>query len=541
MAQRMPEAVAVAEPVRRGKRTGYRTISFRELDRDSDIVAAGLRHMGVAPGMRIAVLVKPSIDFVAVVFALFKAGAVAVLIDPGMGRRRLVTHLSEARPEGFIAIPMAHVVRRLLGARFPLARYNVTVRGPAWLAGTTLAELRRQPWTSPQAADLEPDAPAAIIFTTGSTGPAKGVLYRHDNFNHQVDELREQYAIRPGEIDLAAFPLFALFNGALGVTTVIPDMDASRPAKANPRRIVQAIEDWQVTQSFGSPAIWDRVGRYCAARRVRLQSLRRVLSAGAPVPPDVLARLKACISDEGRVYTPYGATEALPVASIEASEVLTETQFRWRTGGGTCVGRKFPGIEWKVIRPVRGPIENLSQIEPCPLGEIGELIVRGPVVTREYVTRLESNRLGKIVDGDQVWHRMGDVGYQDERERFWFCGRMAHRVLAANGPMDTIPCEAVFNQHPAVARSALVGIGPAGRQIPVIICQPRPGQMPWRASRREQLIAELLAIAQRHEHTREIRHVLFHRAFPVDIRHNAKIFREKLAVWAAIRLPELAA
>lgn len=538
MAGRMPEAVAVVEPAARGKRRTYRTVSFRELDRDSDVLAGGLRELGIAPGMRIAVLVRPGIDFIAIVFALFKVGAVAVLIDPGMGRRRALACLAETQPEGFIAIPVAQVIRRLFRSRFPLARYNVTVSKRWALGDVMLSALRSRPWQGSELAETNADTPAAIIFTTGSTGPAKGVLYRHGNFDRQVDELRDQYAIRPGEIDLAAFPLFALFNCALGVTTVIPDMDASHPARVNPRRIVEAIDDWQVTQAFGSPAIWDRVGRYCAAERVRLNSLRRVLSAGAPVPPEVLARMKACLPDQGRVYTPYGATEALPVASIEAGEVLAETQFRWRTGGGTCVGRRFPGIEWKVIRPVDGPITQPTQIEPRQPGEIGELIVRGPVVTREYVTRVESNRLGKILDGETCWHRMGDVGYLDEQERFWFCGRMAHRVLTAAGPMYTIACEAIFNQHPAVARSALVGIGRSGQQMPVIICQPRPGQMPYRPSRRRQLIAELRALAEQHAHTRGIQHFLFHRSFPVDIRHNAKIFREKLAVWAAHRLPE---
>ncbi|HEX4147333.1 MAG TPA: AMP-binding protein, partial [Pirellulales bacterium] len=322
MAERMPEAVAIAEPGRRGKRRTYRTVSFRELDRDSDVLARGLRELGITPGTRIALLVRPGIDFIALVFALFKVGAVAILIDPGMGRRRLVSSLAEARPEGFIAIPLAQAVRRLLRSRFPLAQYNVTVGRRLFWDGTTIEHLRRQPWAGAELATTDPDTPAAIIFTTGSTGPAKGVLYCHGNFNRQVDELREQYDIRPGEIDLAAFPLFGLFNCALGVTTVIPVMDASRPARVNPRRIVEAVEDWHVTQAFGSPAIWNRVGRYCTSRRVRLGSLRRVLSAGAPVPPEVLAHMKACLPDDGQMHTPYGATEALPVASIEASEVL---------------------------------------------------------------------------------------------------------------------------------------------------------------------------------------------------------------------------
>jgi olefin beta-lactone synthetase len=216
--------------------------------------------------------------------------------------------------------------------------------------------------------------------------------------------------------------------------------------------------------------------------------------------------------------------------------VLSETRRRWAMGGGTCVGRKFPGIEWKVIAITDEPIARLADIEELPLGEIGELIVTGPVVTREYVTRREANALAKIADGSRVWHRMGDIGRLDDEGRFWFCGRKAHRLQTAAGPMYTIPCEAIFNQHPAIYRSALVGIGPTGNQKPVIIVEPWPGQMPRRAKARQTLIDELERMAVGNDLTRSIRHFLIHASMPVDIRHNVKIFREKLAVWAARKL-----
>ena len=300
------------------------------------------------------------------------------------------------------------------------------------------------------------------------------MLYRHGNFDRQVTEIRDAYAIAPGEVDLAAFPLFGLFNCAMGVTTVVPDMDASRPARVDPRNIVEAVRDWNVTQSFGSPAIWNRVGQYCQQHNVELPSLRRVLSAGAPVPPHVLARMKGCIAVEGEVHTPYGATEALPVASISAGEVLAETRAAWAAGAGTCVGRKFPGIEWKVIEIVDGPIASLADAVELRTAQIGELVVSGPVVTSEYVTRTEWNRLAKIADDGRIWHRMGDVGYLDDRGRFWFCGRMTHRVETPDGPLYTIPCEAIFNQHADVFRSALVGIGPKGQQRPAIVVETWP-------------------------------------------------------------------
>ncbi len=537
MAERMPDAVAVVVPGRRkrGKRQ-YQSCTFGELELESNRIASGLRALGVEPGMRIALLVRPSREFIALVFALFKAGAVIVLIDPGMGKRNLIGCLQDAEPEGFVAIPAVHAVRTLLRHKFPRAKFNVTVGRRLFWNGVTLDELRAM--GSPEACCHETmaDDPAAIIFTTGSTGPPKGVLYSHGNFDCQVTELAEFYDIQPGEVDVPGFPLFGLFNCAMGVTTVIPDMDPSRPARVNPRNIVEAVQDWHATQSFGSPAIWNRVGQYCQEHNVALPTLRRVISAGAPVPPHVLARMKGCIATDGDVHTPYGATESLPVASLSASEILSETRHLWAQGGGTCVGRRFPGIEWKILQITEGPIARLEDATELPVGQIGEIAVSGPVVTREYVTRREANALHKISDGVRVWHRMGDVGYLDAQERFWFCGRKSHRVLTATGPMYTIPCEAIFNQHPAIYRSALVGVGAAGQQRPVMIVEPWPGKRPRGRRARQILLSELAAIGKANPLTASIEHILIHRSMPVDIRHNAKIFRERLAPWAARQL-----
>ncbi|MHC4401812.1 MAG: fatty acid CoA ligase family protein, partial [Planctomycetota bacterium] len=458
-----------------------------------------------------------------------------ILIDPGMGRRSLIRCLAEAEPEGFVAIPAVHAARILFRRRFPQARLNVTV-GRRWLwGGVTVEQLRRRTREPMEPAATAADDPAAIIFTTGSTGPPKGVLYSHGNFDGQVDEIRDFYGIRPGEVDLPAFPLFGLFNCAMGVTTVIADMDPSRPARVDPRKIVEAVDDWKVTQAFGSPAIWDRVGRHCQRHGIRLSTVRRVLSAGAPVPADVLERMKACIHPEGDVHTPYGATESLPVASASASEVLGDTIVQTRQGAGVCVGRKFSRIDWKVIRVAEGPIERIDDVEQLPDGQIGELIVRGPVVTRRYVTRPEANALAKIADDGGVWHRIGDAGYVDAQGRFWYCGRVAHRVLTAEGPMYTIPCEAVFNQHAEVRRSALVGVGNPGSQRPVVVLELCGSR---RASWSGSLLAEIRDLARANPLTSGIEHFLLHPAFPVDVRHNVKIFREKLAVWAAAKLGE---
>jgi acyl-CoA synthetase (AMP-forming)/AMP-acid ligase II len=566
-----PNGIAIAEPHGRDAagRIRYRTVTFRELDDDSNRLAEGLIRLGARPGMRLVLMVPQSIDFIALVFAMFKAGVVTVLIDPGMGRSNILNCLAETEPEGFIAIPLVHALRVLLRRRFPKAKLNITA-GQRWFwGGTTLKQLRSSPISnqqspisnqqspisnqqSPISNTLAAD-PAAIIFTTGSTGPPKGVLYCHGNFDRQVTEIRDFYGIQPGEIDVSGFPLFALFNAGMGVTTVIPQMDPTRPASVDPRNIVDAVNQLHATQAFGSPALWNVVGKYCEQTGAKMPTLKRVLSAGAPVPPHVLSRMRAAIASDGDMHTPYGATESLPVASISVSEVLgfvgrshassgrrTASSYDERgtaaqtaQGAGTCVGRHFPGIQWRVVRITDDPIPTIDQAESLPSGEIGELIVQGPVVTREYVTRLNANALHKIADGESFWHRMGDVGYLDSSDRFWFCGRKSHRVQTASGTLFTEPCEAIFNQHPAIYRSALVGVGPPGQQTPAIIAEPWPEQWPKSQADEEALLDQLCELSKLHEHTQAIDRFFLMKSLPVDIRHNAKIFREKLAIWAA--------
>ncbi len=246
------------------------------------------------------------------------------------------------------------------------------------------------------------------------------------------------------------------------------------------------------------------------------------------------------------MYTPYGATEALPVASISSREVLDETAERTRTGAGTCVGRAFPGVSIKIIEINHGPIATLSMARELPAGQIGEIIVQGPSVTRSYLRRPLAEAEAKIADPHEdhdatapvpFWHRMGDVGYLDHQGRLWYCGRKSHIVTTAKGLLFTEPCEAIFNEHPRVARSALVGVirepGHAGDQTPVIIVEPRPKQFPLRNADRQKFAAELRDLAAANPLTLDIHTVLFHRSLPVDVRHNSKINRERLSLWAA--------
>ncbi|QDT27505.1 Long-chain-fatty-acid--CoA ligase [Gimesia panareensis] len=534
-AQAWPFQKAVVFPAgkdRRGRYT-YSSLTFQQLDQESDRLARGLIQLGVRPGTRMALMVRPSLEFIALTFAMFKAGAVIILIDPGMGRKNIIRCLSEVEPEGFVAIPLAQLFRKLKRRSFPKARLNVTVGKPVLTSGIDYHWLLGAQWTPFEIVHRTRTDPAAIIFTSGSTGPPKGVAYEHGMFWSQVDLLRDYYQIQPGEVDLPGFPLFALFNSAMGVTTVVPDMDPTKPARVDPRKIIRQMNDQGVTQAFGSPAMWNQIGRYCETHNIKLPSLKRVLSAGAPVPVHVIERMRQTFtSPDADINTPYGATESLPVASIRGREVLEETSQQTATGAGTCVGTPFPGVQVKIIQIHNNPIASIEQAVELPTGEIGEIIVQGPMATREYFLRPEATRLAKIPDGERFWHRMGDVGYRDGQGKLWFCGRKAHMVETAEGSMFTICCEAIFNQHPRIYRSALVGVGSRPNQRPVIIVEPEQGDFPESQTAREQLTEELLELGQGNPLTKSISTVLFHHSLPVDIRHNVKIFREKLAPWA---------
>src|SRR5690606_12281602 len=300
---------------------------------------------------RTVVMVRPSPEFFLVLFALFKAGAVPVLVDPGIDRRALKQCLDEAQAEAFIGIPLAHVARRLLGWAAS-AKKLVTVGTRMGWGGTTLAAVERAGrGAGPQLADTGGEEVAAILFTSGSTGVPKGVVYRHRHFVAQINMLGRAFGIEAGGVDLPTFPPFALFDPALGLTSIIPDMDPTRPARADPRRLHDAISRFGVTQLFGSPALVGVLARYGKP----LPGVRRVLSAGAPVPSDVVARMRELLPADGEIWTPYGATECLPVAVIEGRE-LQQTRDATDAGAGTCVGRPVPPNDVRIIAISDAPI-----------------------------------------------------------------------------------------------------------------------------------------------------------------------------------------
>ncbi|MEE4172623.1 MAG: fatty acid CoA ligase family protein [Xanthomonadales bacterium] len=541
-ASQRPESPAIHVPD--GVRSGavrYRSASYAELDRLSDCYARGLLDYGIERGARVALMVPPGLDFFALFFALFKAGIVPVLIDPGIGLKPLKQCLAEAEPEAFIGITRAQLARVLLRWSPGSIRRSVTVGPRLGWGGITLKGLARRGGTGGSAvlADTQPEEMAAILFTSGSTGIPKGVIYTHRHFVAQVEMLRDTFGIEPGEVDLATFPPFALFDPALGMTTVVPHMDPTRPARANPRYLVQAIEQFGVTNLFGSPALLKVLGRHAADQKLRFPTVRRVLSAGAAVPPATVEMMQAALGEHGAIHTPYGATECLPVTNISSRELTDELREQARNGAGTCVGTPVPPNQVAIMRLMDEAAEVLHPEDRLPAGEVGEIIVSGPTTTAAYWRRDEQTRLAKTRDdAGRLWHRMGDVGYFDENGRLWYCGRKSQRVETREGPLFADQVEAMFNDLDGVERTALVGIpasadseAGSGRE-PVLCIERRKDATQGEAD----MTRSILERARRFPQLAALERVLYHPGFPVDIRHNAKIGREALADWARERL-----
>jgi acyl-CoA synthetase (AMP-forming)/AMP-acid ligase II len=507
----------------------HRRCTFRQLDQESDAAARVFHAQGIAQGTRVLLAVRPGHDLIVGMFGLLKLGAIPVAIDPGMGFRSYLNCVRHARPTALVAVRTAHWLSLLPFAAFESLEHRITVGGRHWrqqLAQGASAEPR-------PLATLSADDPAAILFTSGSTGAPKGVAYTHGMFDAQIELVRATYGIQPGEVDMPMLPVFALFNPALGMTTVTPLLDPTKPAAADPTPIVAALISECVTNSFGSPAIWARIADHCDERRLTLPHLRRVLIAGAPVPDGLLTQLQR-IAPQAQIHTPYGATECLPVSTIEARELLATHRDQARQGGGTCVGRAVAGVEIRIIRETEGPLGSLAETTPCAPGEVGEIIATGPSVTRAYDGLPAATTLAKIPDGERVWHRMGDLGAFGADGLLRFFGRRAEKVKSAQGDLYTEALEPAFRAHPQVARCALIGLGEQAPLTPALVVEPKEGHFPTNAGERERFANALRAQAATHPQAAAIQHIFFQKKFPVDVRHNAKIHRLLLAKeWTA--------
>ena len=520
---------AVICPQKKWFRTQYnnKTLSYGALEALSNRYANGLKRLGVKRNRKILLFVKPSIPFFGLTYAVMKLGATAVMIDPAMGRANLLNAIKLVQPEAMIALPTVHWGRLLFKEAFSSIKILVST-GKVPIKGVhCLEDFSQDSDVSCDIADVGPTDLAAIAFTSGGTGKPKGVEITHQIFNHQIKIISNTFGLGAKDVDCPGFPLFALFSVVMGVKTCVPDMDPRAPAKVVPQRLVQNILDNGVTFAAGSPAIWERVADYCLAKKITLPSVKYVVMFGAPVAPELHEKYKI-VAPNGTTYTPYGATESLPVTNICGEQLLNDTNTFTKMGKGTCVGAPVDGIEMKIIAVSEAPIASLNDAKPLPTGEVGEIIVSGPIVSQSYYRMDEENKKGKILEGDTIWHRMGDMGYFDQQGKLWFCGRKVHRVNTAKETLYSVQCEAIFNQHPQVKRSALIGVEQQGNIIPSLAIQRRDGQTQLNDHELALFKSELNTLGEAYPHTQGINQFHLFNDFPVDVRHNIKIDRIKL-------------
>lgn len=506
----------------------YTHYTFIQLEKRINQLANALETLGVKRGDRVLLFVKPSLDFSAITFALFKMGATPVLIDPGMGVKKFLEAVVDVKARCLIGVPKAHILRRVFRKKFANIEIFLTTSKLQFMT-KSLTSLTPKMSFDYEAKDMKPTEAAAILFTSGGTGKPKGVVYTHDIFINQTKMLQNEFGLDENDMDVPGFPLFALFTLAMGMSSCIPEMDPSKPAKSNPKKLIQNIMDQGATFVAGSPAIWVKVADYCIKNKQTLPSIKYLVMFGAPIPTELHEKFKKILPN-GTTYTPYGATECLPVSNISGTEVLKETKELTLNGNGTCVGFPAIGVQIEIIPMTNDIINSIDQTSFLPPNQRGEIVVKSNVVTPEYFLLPKKTAEAKINDGDKLWHRMGDVGYKDEKGRVWFCGRKAHVVEIDNQKHFSIPIEAIFNQHPEVKRTALVEVN-KGKARPGLVIERYDKKVNLSEEKRNDFFAELIDIGAKYGHTKDINDIYLYKDFPVDVRHNIKIDRKKLSEW----------
>lgn len=541
-ADRQGGRIAFAQARQRTKagRYLYETRSYAQLLAEVDRTALGLSQAGIGFGCKTLLLIKPDLDLPVIVFALFKLGAVPVVIDPAMGLKRLLACIEQVGPQAMIALPIVHALRPLLWASghkafasIELFIHDGDIKLPRTLRLQNIRERAQGPIQD--VAPTRGEDLAAIFFTSGSTGTPKGVEALHSTLGAQIAHFGTMASNSQQDVELAAFPVATLISPCLGQTSVIPDMGSMHPGRCKPANLVQAIEDFGITSGFASPIVWERLSRHCVAEGRSLPSLRRAFSGGAPIPAKMVSRLGA-LMPHGVMHTPYGATEVTPISTIDAGEIERDTARLSSIGHGVCVGRVVPGLEVRIIDIHEGALPHWREARHLPDGKVGEIVVRGPLVSPRYHNDPANTALNKIEAGDaqageagmQTWHRTGDSGYFDTQGRLWFCGRVKHIVHAGGKRYFSVPVEEVLNAEPEVWRSALVGVQTEGHaELALVVefyAEHKDAVGPTRLNAYK---ARLDGLGF------PVKYILpYPKAFPVDKRHNSKIERHLLAQWA---------
>jgi acyl-coenzyme A synthetase/AMP-(fatty) acid ligase len=468
----------------------------------------------------VGLLVEPSADLTAAVYAVWRAGAVIVVADKGLGLRGMRRALRGASVGAVIGSAPGLAAARVMGLPgIRIAAGGLTGAAARALgATTTLAELERRGATAAAPAVAAPDADCAVLFTSGATGPAKGVVYTQRQAVAQLDLVRSTYGLTPADRLVAAFAPLAILGPALGIGSAVPDIDVTAPGSLTAAKLADATAAVGGTVVFASPAALRRVvataGELTDAQRTALGGVRLLMSAGAPVPLSLLQQLRTVLP-AAEAHTPYGMTEALPVTDVSATEIEAAGP-----GDGVCVGSPLAGVEVRVsaLTPTGRAEGDLTDTPELT----GEVCVRAAHVKDRYDALWATERISSRNPG---WHRTGDVGHLDAQGRLWIEGRLPHVVTTAAGVVTPVGVEQRLEALPGVSAAAVVGVGPAGTQVLVAVVVPAGAPARSRLAPADTGLADAVRAAA----GTEVAAVLTTGRLPVDIRHESKVDRTAVA------------
>lgn len=486
------------------------SVTFRQLDEMTARLAAGFQKAGLQTGERVVVLAPISLYLYAALIALFRLGAAAVFLDPQAGFRPLERAATVADARAFIGSRKALWLKWFSPA---LRRIPITLLADG--RGTnSLWRLAQSPDPLQVIADMDAEAPALITFTGGSTdaGGPRAVSRTHRLLASQHAALSRALPTQPGDVDMPAFPVATLHNLAAGVPSVIPDFPFRRPQAVRPEKVLVQIERHGVTTASGSPAYWWVIATDCVRRGLTLP-LRRIVTGGAPVAPGLIERLKQ-VAPQAEILCVYGSTEAEPVAVISGAEILAETAALTARGAGIPLGHPVADVAVRLLD---------EKFNEQSIGQVGEIWVSGEHVARSYFANPPADAHYKQRDAEgRLWHRMGDLAYQDEHGRLWLVGRVHTIVVRAGKTIHPVPVEALAATLPFVHRAALTGLPDPqlGQRtcLTVELAKDVPVPQDWQMQ-----LTTLCA-----EHGWVIDQVRAIRRMPVDARHNARIDYKRL-------------
>ncbi|MGO3314978.1 MAG: AMP-binding protein, partial [Brachybacterium tyrofermentans] len=513
-----------------------REISWSLLNRRVDDIAAGLLGHGVRPGDRVSILITPGADLTGVLYACLRIGAVAVIADAGLGIPGLTRAVIGSHPDWLIGIKTALVGARTMG--WPGRRISVeqlpTLDRAALGVESSIAQLAksgsmmRDLGAPLDAAWPDADADAAILFTSGSTGPAKGAVYTHRQMSAMFTAVGDTLQLDPERGLVAGFAPFALLGPALGAPTVVPDMDITRPGELTAPALAEAIAALGEPAVFTAPAalrnILDTAGQLDEFGRGAIASAASFFSAGAPIPAHLLRELRT-LMPHARALTPYGMTECLAVAAIDLEGIEAAGE-----GSGVCVGRPVPRTEIAIaVMDEDGRTSGEITEDPDTTGEI---LVRAPHVRDRYLMLWGTTHASMRFEG---WHATGDVGHLDAEGRLWVEGRADHVLATAEGLFTPVQIEDAAETVPTVRRAGAAVVGPRGTQQVVVILETEDGYRAGRPGKPRAAATSLQEAVRRAVRERsgaEVVAVFTTSALPTDIRHNSKIDRAALSRWS---------